>query len=105
LAGGVEWIQLAQNRELWWALVNTVMNFRVLAPQSLMYLLSYENDNVRIGYIGNYVELRMIMNGENYIMRRSIVCTLHKVLFGYQTKNYMGGAFREHGEIKMHTKF
>jgi hypothetical protein len=28
--GGVEWIQLAR----WWALVNTVMNVRVLAPRS-----------------------------------------------------------------------
>jgi hypothetical protein len=47
-----------------------------------MYFLSYENENVRIGYIGKYVELRRITDGENYIMRRSTVCTLHKVLFG-----------------------
>jgi len=35
LAGGlgVEWIQLAQDRGRWRALVNTVMNLRVLAPQ------------------------------------------------------------------------
>jgi hypothetical protein len=34
LAGGcVEWIQLAQDRGLWWALVNKVMNMRVLAPR------------------------------------------------------------------------
>jgi hypothetical protein len=32
--GGVEWIHLAQDRDLWWALVNVVMNLRVLAPQS-----------------------------------------------------------------------
>jgi hypothetical protein len=31
---GVEWIQLAQDRDLWWVLVNTVMYVRVLAPQS-----------------------------------------------------------------------
>jgi hypothetical protein len=30
----VEWIQLAQDRDQWWALVNTVMNLRVLTPQS-----------------------------------------------------------------------
>jgi hypothetical protein len=31
LAGeGVEWIQLAQDRDRWWAVVNTVMNLRVL---------------------------------------------------------------------------
>jgi hypothetical protein len=28
---GVEWIQLAQDRGLWWALVNIVKNLRVLA--------------------------------------------------------------------------
>jgi hypothetical protein len=30
--GGVEWIQLAQDRDRWRALVNEVMNLRVLAP-------------------------------------------------------------------------
>jgi hypothetical protein len=34
LAGGVEWIQLAQDRDRWRVLVNTVMNLRVLAPRS-----------------------------------------------------------------------
>jgi hypothetical protein len=33
-AGGVEWIQLAQERDLWSALVNAVMNLKVLAPRS-----------------------------------------------------------------------
>jgi hypothetical protein len=28
--GGVEWIELAQNRDRWWALVNAVMNLWVL---------------------------------------------------------------------------
>jgi hypothetical protein len=32
--GSVEWNQLAQNRDRWQALVNTVMNLRVLAPRS-----------------------------------------------------------------------
>jgi hypothetical protein len=32
--GGVEWIHLAQDRDLWRALVNVVMKFRVLAPRS-----------------------------------------------------------------------
>jgi hypothetical protein len=30
--GSVDWIQMAQDRDLWRALVNTVMNLRVLAP-------------------------------------------------------------------------
>jgi hypothetical protein len=32
--GGVEWVQLAQDRGWWWAVVNVVMNPKVLAPQS-----------------------------------------------------------------------
>jgi hypothetical protein len=32
--GGVEWIQLAQGRDRWRAVVNAVMNLRVLAPRS-----------------------------------------------------------------------
>jgi hypothetical protein len=32
--GGVEWIHLAQDRDLWRALVNTVKNLQVLAPWS-----------------------------------------------------------------------
>jgi hypothetical protein len=32
--GSVDWIQLAQDRDRWQALVNTVMNLRVLAPRS-----------------------------------------------------------------------
>jgi hypothetical protein len=32
--GSVDWIQLAQYRDLWRALVNKVMNLRVLAPRS-----------------------------------------------------------------------
>jgi hypothetical protein len=34
LAGSVDWIQLAQDRDRWWAVVNTVMNLRVLAPRN-----------------------------------------------------------------------
>jgi hypothetical protein len=31
--GGVEWIQLAQDRDRWRAVVSAVMNLRVLAPR------------------------------------------------------------------------
>ena len=29
VGGGGDWMELAQGRDRWWALVNTVMNFRV----------------------------------------------------------------------------
>jgi hypothetical protein len=29
----VEWTQLAQDRDRWWPVVNTVMNLRVMAPR------------------------------------------------------------------------
>jgi hypothetical protein len=32
--GSIDWIQLAQDRDRWRALVNTVMNLRVLAPRT-----------------------------------------------------------------------
>jgi hypothetical protein len=32
--GSVDWIQLAQDRDRWWAVVNTVMNLRVLASRN-----------------------------------------------------------------------
>jgi hypothetical protein len=36
--GNVEWIQLAQDRGWWWAVVNVVMNLWILVPCS--YLVS-----------------------------------------------------------------
>jgi hypothetical protein len=35
--GCVQWIQLADVRDRWRAVVNAVMNLRVLAPQSYLY--------------------------------------------------------------------
>jgi hypothetical protein len=34
--GSVKWIQLAQDRDRWRAVVGTVMNLRVLAPRSYL---------------------------------------------------------------------
>jgi hypothetical protein len=34
ILGGVDWIRLSQDRDRWRAVVNAVMNLRVLAPRS-----------------------------------------------------------------------
>jgi hypothetical protein len=34
--GGVDWIRLSQDRDLWRVVVSAVMNLRVLAPRSLL---------------------------------------------------------------------
>jgi hypothetical protein len=32
--GGVDWSHLAQDKDWWWALVNTIMNFRFLTSHA-----------------------------------------------------------------------
>jgi hypothetical protein len=39
--GRVEWIQLAQDRDRWRSLLNTLMNIRVMAPRSLFFYVLY----------------------------------------------------------------
>jgi hypothetical protein len=41
---GLEWIHLAQNRDWWRALVNTVMNPLVLVPQLVCYFVIYQTN-------------------------------------------------------------
>jgi hypothetical protein len=36
--GCVEWIQLAQDRDQWRAIVNTVINLRILGPRSYLFI-------------------------------------------------------------------
>jgi hypothetical protein len=51
--GGVEWIHLAQDGDRWRAVVNAVMNLRVLAPRSYSQKLS----PLQLFYCKNQYEL------------------------------------------------
>jgi hypothetical protein len=46
--GSVEWIQLAQGRDLWRAIVNTMMNLQVLALQNWLPLCKNMNASSHI---------------------------------------------------------
>jgi hypothetical protein len=54
--GGVDWIGLAQDRDRWLAVVNVVMNLRVLAPRSYLSIsvVWYRYYNL-ISYLGSHV--------------------------------------------------
>jgi hypothetical protein len=46
--GSVDWIQLAQDRDRWRTLVNTVMNLRVLVPRRcLVFFNSFSTINFK----------------------------------------------------------
>jgi hypothetical protein len=51
--GVVDWIRLAQNRDRWLAVVNVVMNLRVLATRSYL-------ENVLISYLTNSHSFKML---------------------------------------------
>jgi hypothetical protein len=42
------WIHLAQNRNLWRAVVNTVMKLRVLAPRCYIYIYTHTYIHIHI---------------------------------------------------------
>jgi hypothetical protein len=42
--GDVVWIQLAQDRDHWWALVNAVMKLQVLVPWNKLFGYTLSND-------------------------------------------------------------
>jgi hypothetical protein len=52
--GSVEWIQLAQDRDRWRAVVNTVTNLRVLAPHRVSVRF---NSQLEMSYISRVLEL------------------------------------------------
>jgi hypothetical protein len=55
--GSVEWIQLAQDRDRWRAVVNTVMNLRVLVPR-----ISYFHCFVCCGFRTEYMTVYFLVN-------------------------------------------
>jgi hypothetical protein len=54
LIGGVKWIQLAESMDWWRAVVNTVMNLRVLTPRN--YITAYGLEQ----WSSTFFELRVI---------------------------------------------
>jgi hypothetical protein len=47
--GSLQWIQLAQDRDRWRALVNTVMNLRILAPRNYSQAVPLEQTHFAAG--------------------------------------------------------
>jgi hypothetical protein len=67
---GMDWIDLAQDRDPWQALVNTVMNLRV-PWSSLVSLVSY-NDNLRTHFRVLKILHKLLAQGP-LIFQREIV--------------------------------
>jgi hypothetical protein len=52
--GYLEWIQLAQNMSRWRAVVNAVMNLRVLAPRSELVINKQAMNTISVQYFIRY---------------------------------------------------
>jgi hypothetical protein len=87
--GSVDWIQLAQDRDRWRALVNTVMNLRVMAPRSLLMGKPQGSKNPGMQLFG-FTLLLAESNGVTYFLRgwqkeatKHTSGLSHKVFFAY----------------------
>jgi hypothetical protein len=69
--GSVEWIQLAQDRDCWRAVMNMVMNLRVLAPRMWLFIKAGFGDRLVTGIVGSNLTL-----GMNVCLCVSVLCCL-----------------------------
>jgi hypothetical protein len=68
LAGGVEWIQLAQDRGRWRAVVNAVMNLRILAPQSYLLIYVFIYSTIHIVVLTDHISWNALHKALIYLL-------------------------------------